>query len=108
MRFLVGADYPPDPNSGAAGTVFQSIRGLREIGCEVDEIWRDDLGRRIRHGNLHYWLELPRAFRRAVAERCARKDYDVVQLSQPHAWLAGQYQHRHHPRNIGFDRAGES
>lgn len=105
MRFLVGADYPPVPNSGAAGTVFQSIRGLREIGCEVDEIWRDDLGRRIRHGNLHYWLELPRAFRRAVAERCARKDYDVVLLSQPHAWLAGQYLHRHHPRTLFLNRS---
>lgn len=105
MRFLVGADYSSDPNSGAGGTVFHSIQALREIGCEVDAFWRADLGRRIQHGNLHYWLELPRAFRRVVADRCAKKDYDVVLLSQPHAYLAGQYVRRHHPQTLFLNRS---
>lgn len=105
MKFLVGADYPRSPDAGAAGTVFQCIRALREIGCEVDEFWRADLGRRIRHGNLHYWLELPRAMRRVVADRCARKTYDVVLVSQPHAYLAAQYVHRHHPQTLFLSRS---
>lgn len=105
MKFLVGADYPRDPDSGAGGTVYHSIQGLREIGCEVDEIWSDDLGRRLRHGNLHYWLELPRAFRRAVAARCARREYDVVLLSQPHAYAAGRYLQRTCPRTLFLNRS---
>jgi len=105
MRFLVGADYPANPDSGAAGTVFHSIRGLREIGCEVDEFSRVELGRRIQHGNLHYWLELPRAMRRVVAEHCADTSYDVVMLSQPHAFLAAQYIRETQPRTLFLNRS---
>jgi len=90
LRILVGADVPPDPNSGAAGTVYHTNAALRELGHEVDEIWRDDLPHRIRHGNLHYLLELPRAYRNAVRKRCENKQYDVIQLSQPYAWLAAK------------------
>ncbi len=105
MKFLVGADYPRTPDSGAAGTVFQSIRALRGIGCEVDEFWRVDLGRRIGHGNLHYVLELPRAMRDLVAARCAAKTYDVVMISQPHAYLAAEYIRRHHPGTLFLNRS---
>ncbi len=94
MRFLVGADVPPDPDSGASGTVYHTTAALRAIGHEVDEIWADDLGRRIRHGNLHYLLELPRAYRREVARRCRQRDYDAIMLSQPHAWLAARAHRR--------------
>jgi len=97
LRILVGADVPPDPHSGAAGTVYHTSQALRERGHEVDELWRDDLPHRIRHGNLHYLLELPRGYRDAVEQRCRRKQYDVIQLSQPHAWLAAQ-QHRRQGR----------
>ncbi len=62
LRILVGADVPPDLNPGASGTVLQTNLALRELGHHVDEIWADDLGRRIRHGNLHYAFELPRAY----------------------------------------------
>lgn len=105
MRFLVGADYPRTPDSGAAGTVFQSIQGLRGIGCDVDEFWRADLGRRIQHGNLHYALELPRAMRRVVANRCAKKSYDAVMISQPHAFLAAQYVKAQHPQTLFLNRS---
>lgn len=105
MRILVGADVPPDPNSGAAGTVFHTNRALRELGHEVDEIWADDLGRRIRHGNLHYLLELPRTYRNEVGRRCAEKQYDVIQLSQPHAWLAAKEHQRRHRSGIFVNRS---
>ena len=45
MKILVGADVPPDPNSGAAGTVYQTNAALRELGHDVDEIWANDIGR---------------------------------------------------------------
>ncbi len=90
MRILVGADVPKDPNSGAAGTVYYTNNALRELGHEVDEIWAPDLGRKIRHGNLHYLIELPRRYRDVVRERSSHVQYDVIQLSQPHAYLAAE------------------
>jgi glycosyltransferase involved in cell wall biosynthesis len=87
LRILVGADVPPDPNAGASGTVYQMNRALEQLGHSVDEIWADELGRRIRHGNLHYWLELPRSYRAALRRR-ANRVYDVIELNQPHAYLA--------------------
>jgi glycosyltransferase involved in cell wall biosynthesis len=97
LRILVGADVPPDPNAGASGTVVQMNAALRRLGHTVDEIWQDDLGRRIRHGNLHYLLELPRAFRRVVRERTRTQVYDVIELNQPHAYLAAE-DHRYSGR----------
>ena len=104
MRFLVGSDYLPDPNAGAAGTIYWTDRALRELGHEVDEFWSPDLPRRIRNGNLHYLLELPSAFRRAVAARCRRRAYDVVILDQPHAFLAGEYLQARHPDVLFLNR----
>ena len=36
MRFLVGSDYAPDPNAGAAGTIYWTNRALESLGHEVD------------------------------------------------------------------------
>lgn len=105
MRILVGADVPPNPDSGAAGTVVATNAALRELGHQVDEIWADDLGHRIRHWNLHYLLELPREYRRAVAKRCARQEYDVIQLSQPYAWLAARDHHRRRRAGVIVNRS---
>jgi glycosyltransferase involved in cell wall biosynthesis len=91
LRILTVADTPCDPNSGAAGTVYYTNQALRQLGHEVDEIWANDLGpRRIAHGNLHSLLEQPRAYRRAVMEAIKKKDYDVIQMSQPQAYLAAK------------------
>ena len=104
MRFLVGSDYVPDPNAGAAGTIYWTDRALEALGHEVDEFWGTDLPRRIRHGNLHYLLELPSAFRREVAARCRRRAYDAVILDQPHAYLAGEYLRTRHPDVLFLNR----
>jgi glycosyltransferase involved in cell wall biosynthesis len=104
MRFLVGSDYARDPNAGAAGTIFWTNQALRELGPEVDEFWAADLPRQIRHGNLHYLLELPGAFRREVAVRCGRRACDAVILDQPHAFLAGEYLQRRHPEILFLNR----
>ncbi|MEZ5942728.1 MAG: glycosyltransferase family 4 protein [Planctomycetaceae bacterium] len=89
LRILTVANVPPNPNSGAAGTVFHTNAALRELGHDVDEIWDKDLGpRRIQHGNLHSLLEQPWRYRAAVAKATAAKKYDAVMLSQPQAYKA--------------------
>lgn len=88
MKILFAADVPPDPDSGAAGTEYQTIHALRQLGHEVDEIWADELPRRIRHGNLHYLIELPYTYRRIIGERTAQARYDVIHANQGHCYLA--------------------
>lgn len=105
MRILVGADAPPNPDSGAAGTVVATNLALQALGHEVDTFWYDDLAHRIKHWNLHYWLELPREYRRAVAARCDQRDYDVIQLSQPYAWLAAKDNRRRGRRAVFVNRS---
>lgn len=90
LRILFAADVPEDPDSGAAGTEFQTIQALRRRGHEVETIWATDMVRRIAHGNLHYLLELPGAYRRAIAARCARQNFDVLHVNQGHCYAAAR------------------
>lgn len=97
MRFLLAENTLPDPNQGASGCDLAIIQALRDLGHQVDELWGPDLPRRIRHANLHQWLELPRRYANAIALKCASQIYDVIQVSQPHAYLAAK-EHRRHDR----------
>lgn len=90
LRILFAADVPPDPNSGAAGTELRTIDALRARGHEVQTIWAQDLGRRIQHGNLHYLLELPSAYRRAIGQRCKNQAFDVIHANQGHCYAAAR------------------
>jgi glycosyltransferase involved in cell wall biosynthesis len=90
MRILFAADVSPNPNSGAAGTEYQTIQALRRLGHEVDEIWAKDLPHRIRHGNLHYLFELPRGYRDVIRDRWENRYYDVVHVNQPYAYVAAK------------------
>lgn len=86
-------DQQPEVDSGAAGTMVQLNRALRELGHDVEEVWADDLGHRISNWNLHYLLELPFEFRRIMRHRLDRDRYDIVQVSQPHGYLAARSLH---------------
>jgi glycosyltransferase involved in cell wall biosynthesis len=88
MRFLFVANTERDPTQGAPSCDLATIEALRRLGHEVDEIWGTDMPHRITHPNLHQLLELPGNFARAVETQCAKKDYDVIQVNQPHAYLA--------------------
>ncbi len=91
LRILTVANVPPDPDSGAAGTVYATNVALREIGHEVDEIWAEHLlPRRLVHGNLHSLFEQPRSYRREVLKAVAAKPYDAVMISQPQGWMAAR------------------
>lgn len=105
LRILVAADVPPDPNAGASGTVFQMNAALRRSGHSVDEIWSLELGRRIRHGNLHYLLELPLTYRRALRKRLKEHEYDVIEFNQPHAYLAAAEFRRHRAHGVFVNRS---
>ena len=91
MRILFMADVSPNPDSGAAGTELRTIEALRELGHEVDALWSSDFPRRIAHGNLHYLLELPRAYRSALVRLCENRVYDVAHVNQPHGFLAARH-----------------
>ena len=95
MRILTIADVPPDPDAGLAGTEWHTNNALRARGHEVDALWREDLGMHIRHGNLHYLVELPRRIERAVRAAFRERTYDVVQVSQPHGYGAAAIAHQH-------------
>lgn len=99
------SDTPADPNRGAAGTEVQTLNALRALGHEVDAIWSDDLGRRIRHGNLHILLEQPRAYERAAVAALRRKKYDVVHVNQPHGFRAARTVHRLSPGTVFIHRS---
>lgn len=90
LSILFAADVPEDPNSGAAGTEYQTIQALRALGHRVDALWAPDLGRRIQHGNLHYLLELPYTYNRAFKTALKQGAYDVFHFNQRHAWLAAK------------------
>jgi len=108
MRILFMADVPRDPNAGAAGTEVRTAEALRALGHDVDEVWAPQLGRRIAHGNLHYLLELPRAYRREMRRAGA---HDVYHVNQPHGYLAAKakpkgsvFVHRSHGLELRAER----
>lgn len=101
MHILSVANVHADPNTGAAGAEFQTIRALRALGHEVDDVWADAIERRIAHGNLHYLLELPRRYERVVARALSRRPYDIVHVNQPHGYRAARLVRERWP-NVAF------
>lgn len=99
------ADVPPNPDSGAAGTEYQTIEGLRRLGHDVDAVWSDGLTHRIKHGNFHYLFELPLAYRERMRMMLKQKNYEVVHVNQPHGYLAAQAVARFHKQTIFIHRS---
>jgi glycosyltransferase involved in cell wall biosynthesis len=106
VRILIGSAVPKDATQGAAGTLCMTIDALRDLGHDVHEIWAKDLGvRRIQHGNLYYLAELPRRYRDVVRARAGTGSFDVIQLSQPHAWLAAKDHRRRRAQGVFVNRS---
>lgn len=105
LRILSMADLPEDPNAGASGAEYETIAALRRLGHQVDDVWRDEIAHRIKHGNLHIAFELPREYDRIVHERLSRGDYDVVHVNQPHGYRAARRVRRHFPRTAFIHRS---
>src|SRR5262249_16937449 len=90
MRILLMVNLPRNPNSGAAGTEFQTAKALRTLGHTVDDVWTDELSHHVEHFNLYNLLELPFAYRNALRKRLQGASYDVVHVNQPHGYLAAR------------------
>jgi glycosyltransferase involved in cell wall biosynthesis len=90
MKILFLANVAPNPNSGAAGTEFQTIKALRKLGHTVDDIWTERLSHYVGHFNLYNLFELPVAYRNAVRSQFQNTKYDVVHVNQPHGYLAAK------------------
>jgi len=105
LRILSVADTPPDPHAGASGTDLQTVMALRNLGHHVVAVWHDALPHRIRHGNLHYAFELPRAYRNTVRSCLERATFDVVLVSQPHGYLAARWIRDHVPDTVFVSRS---
>jgi glycosyltransferase involved in cell wall biosynthesis len=82
------ADFERDPNSGSAGSLLAIGSALIEMGHEIDHLWKDPQPYRLPHPSLSRWLELPRRQYRQVSDQMKRRQYDVVVISQPYAYLA--------------------
>lgn len=90
LRILHMADVMPSPDSGAAGTDYQGVLALQRAGHQVRAVWADELSHRIPHYNLRYLLELPRSYRDVMLRHLGAQAFDVVQISQPHGYLAAE------------------
>jgi glycosyltransferase involved in cell wall biosynthesis len=114
LKILFMADVVARPNSGAAGTEYQTIEALRQLGHDVEAVWSGDLPHKIEHGNLHYLLELPRAYEKHMLGRLQRKSFDIVHVNQPHGYRAARtltrlkqkcvFIHRSHGVEMRIDR----
>ncbi|MGC5198458.1 glycosyltransferase family 4 protein, partial [Aphanothece microscopica] len=81
----------PEPDSGAAGTEWQTARALERAGVDVCTVWASDMRRRrLRHWNLHYLLELPLTYRAALRAHLRQGRFDVVHVNQSHGYLAAR------------------
>jgi len=105
MKILLAADVPCLPDAGAAGTEFRTMLALRELGHDVDAVWEKDLPHAVRHGNLHYLLELPRGYRDAVRRAREAAAYDVIHVNQPHAYLAAMDHQRSRAPGVFVNRS---
>jgi len=89
MQFLFVSDFKNNPNSGAAGSLISIGESICQLGHSVDYIWQKPLAERfVKSSNFYRFLELPFIQYREVKAALLKKHYDVVIISQPHAWLA--------------------
>ncbi|WP_224240953.1 glycosyltransferase family 4 protein [Hyalangium gracile] len=104
MRFLVAAQFLPDPNSGSAGSVLAVGQALAERGHTVDYEWLPPNRGRLPHPALQRHFEMPAQQLRALASRLKAQPYDVVMVSQPYAYLAYELLPALHPRTLFLNR----
>lgn len=104
MRFLVAAQFAPDPNSGSAGSVLAVGEALAARGHTVDYEWFNPDEGLLSHPALRRHFETPARQLRALASRLAAQSYDVVMVSQPNAYLAYELLPRLHPHTLFLNR----
>jgi glycosyltransferase involved in cell wall biosynthesis len=104
MRLLVAAQFVPDPNSGSAGSVLAVGQALAARGHTVEYEWLPPDQGLLRHPALRRHFEVPVQQLRALGARLRGARYDVVIVSQPHAYLAYELLPALHPRTLFLNR----
>ncbi len=104
MRFLVAAQFLPDPNSGSAGSVLAVGQALAARGHQVEHEWLAPDRGLLPHAALRRHFEMPVQQLRALAARLKAAPYDVVVVSQPYAYLAYELLPARHPRTLFLNR----
>lgn len=105
MRILFIANVKPTLDSGAAGTLVQTISELRDLGHDIDSVWNDDLSHNISHPNLYNIFELPLTYRSEMLRQLSQSRYDIVQVSQPYGYLAAKTLRQKHNSAIFIHRS---
>jgi len=103
MKFLFVSDFEYNPNSGAAGSLIVIGEHLVQLGHSVDYIWRKE-ERYIKKNNYYRFLELPVVQYKQIEKAMYCNNYDVVMVSQPHAWLAFKKLKRKFPKVLFVNR----
>ena len=104
MRFLIAAQFLPDPNSGSAGSVMAVGQALAARGHGVEYEWIPPDQGLLPHSALRRHFEMPVQQLRAVAARLKADRYDVVMVSQPYAYLVYELLPALHPRTLFLNR----
>jgi glycosyltransferase involved in cell wall biosynthesis len=104
MRFLVAAQFRPDPNSGSAGSVLAVGQALASRGHQVDYDWLELDRGLLPHPALRRHFEVPVQQLRALAARLKTARYDVVVVSQPYAYLVYELLPARYPRTLFLNR----
>lgn len=104
MKYLFVSNFDKNPNSGAAGTLLEIGKALKELGHEVDYLWQVQKPYRFKNGTLQTLLELPKRQYAQVAEQLAKKEYDVVSVSQPFAYLIYENLKGKYPKTLFLNR----
>src|SRR5947207_10721534 len=99
------ANLVASPDSGAGGTDYETVQALIRAGHDVQAGWSDELNIKIKHPNLSYLLELPRIFHATMLSRMRTTEFDIVQISQPHGYLAAKSVARHSRRTVFVHRS---
>lgn len=103
MKFLFVSDFENNPNLGAGGSLITIGKSLEVLGHEVDFIWRQKK-RHISIYNIFRFIELPYIQYKQLKKELCINNYDVVQISQPFAWLAAKKLKKKYPSTLFINR----
>lgn len=103
LNFLMVSDFLYNPDSGAAGSISTIGEQLSQLGNRVDYIWSRE-ERKIKSPNWYRFLELPWVQYEQIKNALAQTSYDVVVISQPHAWVAVKRLKSVYPNTLFLNR----
>ncbi|WP_345955128.1 glycosyltransferase family 4 protein [Mucilaginibacter sp. PAMB04168] len=103
MEILFVSDFLYKPDSGAAGSLITIGNHVEQLGHKVDYLWHKDR-KYVKGPNYGRILELPFVQYNQLKEALLKHNYDVVIVSQPHAWYAFKNLRQQYPQTLFINR----